>query len=190
MLLFFSVFGFAEFMLLFVHASFVELFEIKIPKYYNFIVILCTIMYVFLIGGLVRLLSHRKVLKNYLTKVSFSLFCKHIEIVGLLDSGNSLKDTKTGKPVVIMSIKSLKKYLPKHDYLKVASGDFSPLHVSHYLDYTTISEKGSKMPIVEIDNIVIEKGDSIKKLDCVIGFVNHNFGDNNSFECLLHRDFI
>jgi len=189
-LLFFSIFGFAEFMLMFIRASFVQLFEIKIPVYYNFIVIICTIMYVFFIGGIVRLLSHRRVLKNYLTKVSFSLFCQHIEIVGLLDSGNSLTDTKTGKPVVIMSIKSLKKYLPKHDYLKVVAGDYSPLHVSNFLDYVTVGGKGTNMPIVEIENIVVEKGDKVKKLDCVIGFVDQKFGGDDGYECLLHRDFI
>lgn len=64
-----------------------------------------------------------------------------IPLIGFLDTGNALKDDKSGESVVVVSIDSLKAYLTDKMYADLifstnASGVFNKLHK---LKYTTIS---------------------------------------------------
>lgn len=185
-----SVYGFAQLMLMLVKISLEEFFNLKLSGIFNFLLIFCIFLYVFAIFLLMRTLSKQKLVKNYLAKVSFSYCCQHIEFVGLLDSGNSLTDKITGKPVIVVSTKSLKRYLPKADYEKIERGDFSPLKVSHVTNFVTAGEKTSYMPVADVGSVTVEVDGLPKKVECVLGFVNQNFSEEGGFDCLLHKDFI
>ena len=121
-------------------------------------------------------------------KVSFFAFGKHIEIRGLLDTGNVLYDTKTKLPVIILNVNSVQKYLSKNDYKNITDKTYINSYVSHYLKVVTISKVQEEIPIIVPRFVVIKNGGEVKNVKCVLGLVNHNFENSNSYDCLLHRD--
>jgi hypothetical protein len=156
---------------------------VKISKNLHFIIYFAIILYVFAIFDIVSYLEKRKILNNYLINLSFSIFGKHIEVVGFIDSGNSLYDTFTRKPVIIVSKRSLEKH-------------FSPKELSLFLSSTgrvieceTIGNGLTKLKVYDIKAINYSKGETIKQKPCVVAVLDKVF-ENAKYDCLLHRDFM
>ena len=125
-------------------------------------------------------------------KVSFLLFGNHIQINGLLDSGNSLYDTKTGKAVIIVSLNAIKKFISIDDYKKLCGDEATHYKIINQLQCSTVGEKKVTLPIIDIGEVVIENFEdgAQKKFKCVIGITKEDFLEKNDYECLLHREFI
>lgn len=190
LILMFSYYGFSRFLVLFAQAVLKDVFAIKLSRIYDLLIIFAIVCYIFAVFKTVHVYSKNKNLKTFLKKVSFFAFGKHIEIVGLLDSGNVLYDSKTKLPVIIVSVFSLKKYLPNNIYKNITNEDYGELAVSHYLKVVTVANKEFDIPIIDIKEITLFDGEKTKKFKCVLGIVNHRFESTNSYECLLHRDFV
>lgn len=190
MVISFSVYGFSALLFKFAKVSLSETLGIDTYGIFNFLLFFCIFLYVLIIYILMRTISKHKETQTFLKRVSFSLASQHIEFIGLLDSGNSLVDKRTGKPVVVVSIGSLKDYLSNSDYERVKTGDFSPLGVSHQTNFVTAGDTASYMPITDIGKITIEDDTGERQVECVLGFVNQNFSSEGGFDCLLHKDFI
>lgn len=189
-LLMFSVYGFAEFLVLFVKASVVTIFGIKLKSMFDFVIILGLLLYFAAVYIFVQFFSKTKNLKNILAKVSFLICGKHIEITGLLDSGNSLYDTKTGKAVVVVSVSAFKKILPKDTYQNLLCGDYSFFKIVRFVDYKTVDGKTAKMPVVDVGSVCVKFNLKVKNFSCVIGIVQAEFDTEKKVECLLHSDLL
>ncbi len=189
-LIMFSIYGVAVFLLTFLKAMLIELWGMQIENYLNFILIFLLCFYFVAIFSLASFLSKTKSIRTFLSKVSFSVFGKHIEITGLLDSGNSLYDSKTGKAVIVVSVSALKKVLPKEQYQKFMYGDMSAVPVSHFISYVSVGGKTADMPIIDVGSATVKVKSGSKQFQCVIGLVNHSLDNSGGFECLLHRDFV
>lgn len=185
----FAIFGFAVFMTEFTKVVIYEIVGKKIKKTCDFIVLLGVVLFVLIISFFAKVFSKTKTLNSFLSKVSFYLFGKHIEITGLLDSGNMLYDTKSGKPVVVISVVVLKQLLPFEDYKKFIQGDYSSVRLFNKLNYVAAGGKSHSMPIFDIGTITISINAKNTKKECVIGVVNQEF-ENGKYQCLLHRDFV
>ena len=123
-----------------------------------------------------------KFLKKHLAKVSLKLNEKHICFYGLIDSGNSVIDPKSHKPVILISLKSLLKFMTKQDvekFLKMKGRE---------IDVESIGCSKFKIPIFE-NRIFVKIGDEVKNCSCMLGVVDQNF-ENGKYDCLLHRDFL
>ena len=190
--LFFSVYGFAEFFIKFTEIVLFKFFNIKIDIIYHFCIILALFLYLVILIMTFSNLSKKQSIKNFLFKVSFFFLGNHIQINGLLDSGNSLYDTKTGKAVIIVSLSAIKKYISDDDYKKITENDFCHNLVINKLDCRTVGEKKVTLPIIDVGDVKIENfDDGIEKtVKCVIGLTNEDFLEKNDYECLLHREFI
>ncbi len=189
-ILMFSVYGTTMFLIEFTKAIFENVFKISIGSNLNFVVVFGLLCYFVAVFGFVSFFENIKTLKSFLTKVSFSIFGKHIVLTGLVDSGNSLYDTKTGKAVVVVSVKAFKDILPKSEYLKLASGDFSALPISHKINFVSINGKESDMPVFDVGSITVKTKSKTKEFKCVLGFTTNELVSDRSFECLLHKDLI
>lgn len=189
-ILMFSVYGIFKFLTLFVNAVINEFFCIKIDQNYNFIIIFCLLCYFFAIFWLMQRVSKTKKIRSFLSKVSFYAFGKHIQITGLIDTGNSLYDSNTGKAVAVVEVSALKKYLSKTDYNNLIIGDYSKFAIISSLSYVSVGGKESVMPIINIGSIMIENEGVYNKYDCVLGIVNQKFKDGEGYQILLHRDFV
>lgn len=181
----FSVYGFFEFLNLFLKAVFFELFGVEIDSYLNFCVHICFAFYYALLFWFFGKLSKEKFYKKHLTKVSFYLFGKHIKVVGLIDSGNSLKDTKTGKSVIIVSINALKKHFEGIEYDSLLKTGFCRRTIS----CEVAGGSRFEMPIVNIGNACVGCENETKIFDCVLGIVDQKFCDEKKYDCLVSRDF-
>ena len=116
-------------------------------------------------------------------KLSFLLFGKHIEFVGFIDSGNSLYDSLTKKPVVVASKKSLERYFSKNEIYDIMN------NFGRVLECETIGESLVKIRVFSIKDFTIFDEKTSKQIPCVLGVVDKVF-ENTKYDCLLHRDFI
>ena len=131
---------------------------------------------------MVRLIEKNRYLKNFLLKVSFYLKGKHIFLYGLIDSGNMLFDTLTRKPIVLVSIDALRKFLSKSEIDNLLNMNNRKIRCD------TISGSGYEIPIFKVEKFLIKSESGEKYFSCMIGIVNHNF-DKGKVDCLLHKDF-
>lgn len=181
-MLLFSIGGFVWFLTIWLKISIENIFHIKFATKWQFLLIFSIILYIFAFFMLVRFIENNKKLRGHLTKLSLKLFDRHIIFYGLIDSGNSLVDPKTGKSVILISIPSLSKYLSsdKIDWLiKVKCRN---------IKCETISGTNFEIPIFEND-VFLKLNDELEKINCMVGLVNQKF-ENGKFDCLLHRDYL
>ncbi len=179
----FSVGGFFLFVVLWINGFANDVFLQKIPKNYTYLVIISIILYIFAFFVVVRYMDKNRILKKLKTKVSLKFNQKHIYLYGLIDSGNSLFDPITKRPVVIVSACSLKRNL--------AGFELNDLFLSRCrrIKYDTISGSGFEIPIFKPENFLISVNGESRKISCMIGIVDHKF-ERGKIDCLLHRDFL
>ena len=188
--LMFSYFGFARFFTILTNAIIIELFGIKTPYFCNFIIIFANICYIFAIFSIIKNLTKRKIINNFLKKVSFNAFGKHINLTGLIDTGNVLYDSKSKLPVVLVSTYSLEKYLPKNTYKNITNNNFKDIGVDHYLKLVTVSDKMFNIPVLKVKEVMIEEDGGYKVFNAAVGIVCHKFENQKKYDCLIHRDFV
>ncbi len=184
-LIMFSVYGFSEFFAVLLYSLFKFYFDIKIAKNHKFVLIISVFVYFIANFCFFCKMSKNKHLKNNLAKVSFFLYGKHIEITGFLDTGNSLIDKTTGKPVIVISANCLKKYFKNFKFQGLKKGEFCDRLISCECAGGTAFE----MPIVKIDKVCVCHDGERKHISCMLGIVNQNFYDEKKYDCLIHRDF-
>ncbi len=182
-LLFFAMIGFYEFLYLFYNEIIKQLINKKIAKYYKFVIILAIFLQYYVTNAVIDYIREMNLNKKILKNVSFLICGQHIEITGLIDSGNSVT-TKTNLPVIIISKKILKKYLFQSNYENITK----LLSDGEIVSCKTLSKETFEMPVIQ-GNFLEIKIDK-KKCCCALGVVENSFYDEDKFECLIHRDFL
>lgn len=185
----FSVYGFAIFFTEFTRVVILKLFGYYVEKIYNYLLLFGNLMFIFIIVFFAQNIGKNKTINSFLMKVSFLLFGKHIEITGLLDSGNVLYDTKTGKAVVVVSAAIFRQVLPKKDYIKFLKHDYSSVKVSNEISCVVVGGTKLTMPVFDVGLVSVSNGEKTITKDCVLGVVNQEFVQGK-YQCLIHRDFV
>ena len=178
-----SVSGFAMFALKWINCSINSIFSQKIAKKHQIFIIFSIFLYIFAVFKLARFIDKNRFFKKFLTKVSFCFYGKHINLYGLIDSGNMLFDSLTRKPIVLVSIDSLKKYFPKNEIDEILKSNYRKIQCD------TISGSGYEIPIFKVEEFFIKDNDENIKVECMVGLVSHRF-EKGKIDCLLHRDFL
>lgn len=179
----FSILGFAWFICLWLNVELKEIFKSKIAAKYNYLVLFGLFLYIFAFFKFVRITEKNKYLRRHLAKVSFKLFDKHISFNGLIDSGNCVIDDITQKPVIILSLFTLKRFLSQEEI------DWLFEFKIRNIRCETIGNQNFEMPVFRCDNLKIFKNNVEQSVSCMIGLVEKKF-DNGKFDCLIHRDFM
>ena len=182
-MLFFSGYGFYQFMTLFFKCVIFEIFEIKIAKQFDFIIFFAIILYILLNYCVLSKMIKQAKIKNLIHKVSFFIFGKHIEIVGLCDTGNSLVDEKTKVPVIVVSFDSLQKH-----FVNMHFCDLEKVSTRN-VKCVTAGENLIEIPVVDVGFIEIENGIQKDRFRAVVAVTKQKFFDTRKYDCLLHRDF-
>ena len=109
---------------------------------------------------------------------SYTLELRHnnsaVAVAALADTGNSLTDVFSGKPVIICPVRTLEKLLPREIIGKLPSYPESGEHISGFrlIPYTTISSAGL-LPVFTPDSAVIrcvsDSGSKRCPVDVLIG---------------------
>lgn len=98
-----------------------------------------------------------------------------IRTQAMVDSGNSLSDPLTGKPVHIIGKKAMKKLTEDEEIEKL-----------RYITYCTIQEQESVMPVIMIDKMCIH-GSEEKQINFpLFGISGQEMFGNENYEIILH----
>lgn len=114
--------------------------------------------------------------------MSLKLFDKHISFYGLIDSGNTLYDTKTNRPVILISIPSLSKFLEHEKIVWMIKNKCRNIKCE------TIAGSDFNIPIFSSD-VLLRVNEETEQINCMVGLVEQKF-ENGKFDCLLHRDYL
>ena len=178
-----SIYGYYKFLTLTINSLNISLFSSV--RYFNVVFSICFVCFYLMLYFLVEGIAKMKNLQSFLVNVSFYLKGKHICLKGLIDSGNSVYDSVSKLPVVLLSIDSLKKYIPLASQCYV-----NEVLASHYEKCVLVGGKNIYVPIVSIEDGKIYKNGKCEKFDFVVGIVEQRFYDEKHYDCLLHRDFV
>jgi stage II sporulation protein GA (sporulation sigma-E factor processing peptidase) len=163
-------------------------YSYKIPV--GAIVFVCALV-AGIISQLIKLIYRKKALNNFIYEITLVDKGKEIRSSAYLDSGNTLIDPVTNKPVIIINYSLFNKLynLPLEKILtkKIKEEDIKK---SHYITFNTIGKK-SDMLVFEIDKMAINSQNQEKQFDNVL--LGLSFSKlNNTFSCeaLLNPQFI
>lgn len=179
----FSISGFTMFLTKWFESLYLHYFLKDFPKKWRCLAVFAIFLYIFAFFAIVRNLSKNKKLEHHLTEMSLSFGQRHINVYGLVDSGNSLIDPKTKKPVLVVSLSSILKLMSKKKYQKIVSEQ------SHFIKCETISSCGFSLPILDNIKVKIKVENELLEVDCVLGVIDKKF-ENGRYDCLLQRDFL
>ena len=147
-------------------------------------------LYVTVIIYIARFLSRRRDLFPYLRKIKIVLSGREFFFDAFVDSGNRLIDTKTGLPVIILSIKALEKYFSSEEIealMLTNGGNIKLFRNVHKCFFNTISGEAKKMVVFEADKLVIFEGAHEYTTNrFIVGVTYKKFKDIVNYECLLN----
>lgn len=178
----FSVTGFVWFIISWIEGMFESYFLLNFPTNRHFLIVFGIFLYIFALFTLARTLSKNKNLCQHLLQVSLYFKDKHINVYGLVDSGNSLVDPRARKPVLVISQKSILKLISKNEYQKLLSDGYS-------VKCETIAHEEFSVPIIKDVLVKIKIENEILPVECVVGVIDKKF-ENGKYDCLLWRDFL
>lgn len=177
-----SCYGYYNFLLLILKSLNLEILN---ENYLNLYFSCGFLLFYFILYLVSKLIVSSKKSAEIYADVSFFIASKHIRLKGLIDSGNSVYDTKTHLPIIFLSMNSLKRVLPQ-----ISPSYVSDILASHYEKCELVGGKTIYVPIVSVDDCKIFKSGECLFSKFEVGIISQTFYDEKHFECLLHRDFL
>lgn len=126
---------------------------------------------------------------------------KTVEVMGLLDTGNLLRDPLTQTPVIIIQFSAIKELLPESVqsiFEKYKENDFQAIsaimdeNISNLkfrlIPYKSLGKENGVLIGFKPDNVIV-KGDENKLIgDIIVGIYNSNLSSNDNYVALLHPE--
>lgn len=178
----FSILGFSVFVIFWMCGILEQEFYVHLNDDMKLLVLMLVLFYVILIFSLIRFLEENKKIESFLANVSLILSGKHIRFYALVDSGNSLIDPLTKKPVLLISKKSLLKFLSEEEVELL-------IQKNRILKCQTISETKINIPLISRKKVWIKFNSLEKECCCMLGIVENKF-EKGKYDCLLPRDIL
>lgn len=107
--------------------------------------------------------------------VTLNLGKQRCTVRALIDSGNNLFDDISGKPVHIISAKTMKKLTNENE-----------ISMIRYIPYCTIHEENGVLPVMKIDKMCIHQKTEKEIEFPIIGIASHEKFSGGTFEMILH----
>lgn len=111
----FSIIGFCFFVAFWMSGILEQGFSLQLDNSMKILTLSLVLIYIILIYHIVRFLDENKKIESFLANVSLNLLGKHIRFYALVDSGNSLIDPLTKKPVLLISKRSLERFISEEE---------------------------------------------------------------------------
>lgn len=143
--------------------------------------------------------------KDILTTVTINLNGKKVQLVALVDTGNSLKEPLTQKPVMIVEYFAIKDILPKKiEKLFTDDGDIQLDTVAEVMfdvsdeiklriiPFKSLGKSNGMLIGFKPDGISIkdEKFERKVREDVVVGIYNDKLSSDDKYKCLLHPEIL
>lgn len=131
-----------------------------IPLYISALIIL---IFSYLISVWFNKVYLKEKITNYLYKTKLVLGEKIFEFEAYLDSGNTLIDPITNKPIIIVTPTVLQMIYKNISYADILLGKVDKIRGAHYIEFST-AYKGGKMLVFEVDKLLIMDKTSNKEI--------------------------
>lgn len=132
----------------------------------------------------IKNLYKKKAYNNFVFKIEISVGENCYETSAYLDTGNTLVDPETQKPVIVIGPKCLKKLYSNVELTDILLGKISVLNDARYIKIGT-AITGGKMLIFRLDKVkILDNGTEIA--DIYAGLSYSNFNKNFNCEILLN----
>ena len=132
----------------------------------------------------IKKLYKKKIYNNFVFKIILSIGNNNYETSAYLDTGNTLIDPETQKPIIVVGPKCLKKLYSNIEITDILLGKISELNDAKYIKIGT-AISGGKMLIFKLDKVkILDNGTEIS--DIYAGLSYSNFNKNFNCEILLN----
>ena len=143
--------------------------------------------------------------ENFLTRVTINLNNRRVNLVALIDTGNSLKEPITQKPVIIAEYKAVEPILP--DKLKKLYRDNKEFDLNaigkimeeigneiklRLIPYKSIGNENGILIGFKPDSVNVYLNDEIKKMkdDIIVAIYNNKLANDEQYNGLLHPEIL
>lgn len=130
-----------------------------------------------------------------------SLNNKTVEVIGLLDTGNLLRDPLTQTPVIIIQFSAIKELLPnevqsifekyKENDLQVIS-EIMVENVTNLkfrlIPFKSLGKENGMLIGFKPDNVVVKDDEDKSFCDIIVGIYNNNLSNDDKYVALLHPE--
>ena len=179
---------------LFILMSFDKSFKINNYSTYSLPlgVIVVIIFFIFIIiKNIFKNFYSRKKINNFVYKVVVENNDEKDEILGFLDSGNTLVDKLTGKPITIVNFYSLKNVLKQISITDIILNKETKINKYfnnvHIVETTSIGNNKNKILVLEVQKLEIYLENKVNIIDnAIIGLTLKNFINDLGYNALLN----
>lgn len=183
---------------LFILMSFDKSFKINNYSTYSLPlgVIVVIIFFIFIIiKNIFKNFYSRKKINNFVYKVVVENNDEKDEILGFLDSGNTLVDKLTGKPITIVNFYSLKNVLKQISITDIILNKETKINKYfnnvHIVETTSIGNNKNKILVLEVQKLEIYLENKVNIIDnAIIGLTIKNFINDLGYNALLNSKLL
>lgn len=183
---------------LFILMSFDKSFKINNYSTYSLPlgVIVVIIFFIFIIiKNIFKNFYSRKKINNFVYKVVVENNEEKDEILGFLDSGNTLVDKLTGKPITIVNFYSLKNVLKQISITDIILNKETKINKYfnnvHIVETTSIGNNKNKILVLEVQKLEIYLENKVNIIDnAIIGLTLKNFINDLGYNALLNSKLL
>lgn len=154
------------------------------------VIYIAMLSWVVLFSSAIKYFYKRKNKFQYVYDIEIENAGKVIEIKAYLDSGNTLIDPTTNKPVIIVGYKTFCK-LHKVDLQSLLMKKMEDINITgaHYVEYSTVQNQKSSMLVFPIEKIRIkDKSSKLEIKESVFGLSFVKFQKNFGCDVLLNQN--
>ena len=131
--------------------------------------------------------------QKFLYPVTMQWKGKTIHTMGLLDTGNRLRDPKSQKGVVVAEFDILYHMLER-EIAEWLEGYFHGIQEKEkpkeivFIPYSSVGKKEGKMPAIVCDRLLIAKDGVFEQTDVMVGIAEQHLSPSKEYFLLLHTD--
>lgn len=159
------------------------------------VIVLIVFFIMIVIKNIFKNFYNRKKINNYVYKIVIKNNAEKDELLGFLDSGNTLVDSLTGKPITVVNYSSLKNVLKDISITDIILNKETKLNKFfknvHIIETTSIGNNKNKILIIEVEKLEIYLDNSVNIINnAIIGLTLKNFINDLGYSALLNSKLI
>lgn len=154
-----------------------------------------------LIRGAIIIYTFYKRSLSKICEVTISLNCRQLKLKGLVDTGNSLVEPISKKPVNIVPLDVIKELLsPKQiNYIKTfleygmesIDIDYDDLSGICYVPYCSVGKKNGLLPAIRVDKMKIVQSEKVNEINKpIIGICQNDFVSDKRYHIILNPNLV
>lgn len=148
----------------------------------------------YIIVALFSRMLHKNAIKQKIYKAELLLDDKSVRFDALMDTGNDLKDSVSGTPVMVAEYKTAEKLIPQEIQSVFKNGELNNVDVVEYTDFknrfrvvpfSSVGSIGGLLPAFKPDKLIIFSG-NCETTDVIVAVTQKKLSKDGTFTALLN----